>query len=60
MLLPGSYEPAGSLDLFQHGWVLLSEDALWAATAAHASTETGITVEYVHVGTDTRPAEPAA
>jgi hypothetical protein len=45
MLPPGSYEPAGSLDLFQHGWVLLSEDALWAATAAQPDHDAAAATE---------------
>lgn len=49
-----------TLDLFHHGWVLLSEDGQWAAAAAHATAETGVPVTFVQVGADVKPVEPAA
>jgi hypothetical protein len=49
-----------TLDLFHRGWVLLSEDARWAAAASHATAEAGLAVTFVHIGTDAKPVEPAA
>lgn len=46
------------LDLFQHGWVLLSEDHIWAAAAAQATDRTKVPLTLVHIGTDARPREP--
>jgi putative polyketide hydroxylase len=52
---------AGStLDLFQHGWVLLSEDQSWRDAAAHAAAELGIDVTFTRIGTDVKIAEPQA
>jgi 2-polyprenyl-6-methoxyphenol hydroxylase-like FAD-dependent oxidoreductase len=48
------------IDLFQHGWVLLSEDPRWAAAAARATAELGTDLAFVRVGTDAEPAEPGA
>lgn len=45
------------LDLFQRGWVLLSEDPRWAAAAGHAAGELGIDLTFVHVGTKAEPLE---
>jgi putative polyketide hydroxylase len=49
-----------TLDLFQRGWVLLSEDDRWAAAAARATEQLGIPVTFVHVGIDARPLKPNA
>jgi len=43
------------LDLFQRGWVLLSEDRRWAAAATHATGQLGIPVTFVWIGTDAIP-----
>jgi 2-polyprenyl-6-methoxyphenol hydroxylase-like FAD-dependent oxidoreductase len=56
-ILAGGAERS-TLDLFQHGWVLLSEDGQWAAAASHAAAETGVAVTFAHIGTDARPVEP--
>jgi putative polyketide hydroxylase len=54
-------DTAGStLDLFQHGWVLLSENQNWQDAAAHAAAELGIDVTFTRVGTDVKTAEPQA
>jgi putative polyketide hydroxylase len=49
-----------TLDLFQRGWVLLSEDDRWAAAATQAAEHLGIPVTFVHIGTDAKPLEPDA
>lgn len=47
-----------TLDLFQRGWVLLSEDARWALPAAQVSAQLGVPVTFVQIGVDARPVEP--
>jgi putative polyketide hydroxylase len=49
-----------TLDLFRHGWVLLSEDGQWAAAVAHATAELSVPVTFVQVGTDVKPVQPTA
>ena len=49
-----------TLDLLQHGWVLLSEDRGWQDPAAHAAAELGVDITFVHIGTDAKPTEPLA
>lgn len=46
------------LDLFQRGWVLLSEDSRWASAAGRAAGELGVDLTFVHVGTEAEPLEP--
>jgi 2-polyprenyl-6-methoxyphenol hydroxylase-like FAD-dependent oxidoreductase len=58
-VLAGGTE-CSTLDLFRHGWVLLSEDGQWAAAASHATAEADVAVTFVHVGTDAKPLQPAA
>jgi putative polyketide hydroxylase len=50
---------SSTLDLFQHGWVVLSEDERWASAIAHTA-DLGIDVTFVHIGTDAKPVEPQA
>ena len=47
---------ASTLDLFQHGWLLLSEDDDWRQAAAVL----GAGVQFVHIGTDVEAQEPHA
>ncbi|MBB5915094.1 2-polyprenyl-6-methoxyphenol hydroxylase-like FAD-dependent oxidoreductase [Nocardia transvalensis] len=49
-----------TLDLFQRGWVLLSEDADWSTTAAAAADKLGLEVTFVHIGVDAEPVDPQA
>ncbi|WUI02843.1 FAD-dependent monooxygenase [Spirillospora sp. NBC_00431] len=51
-------EQRSTLDLFQHDWVLLSEDDRWAAAATRTTEQLGIPVTFVHIGTDAQPIEP--
>lgn len=45
-------EAISSLDLFCHGWVLVSKDIAWEKPASLASEATGVDVAFVHVGED--------
>ena len=49
-----------TLDLFQRGWVLLSEDGRWAAATTQATGKLGIPVSFICIGTDAKPLEPEA
>lgn len=49
-----------TLDLFQHGWMLLTEDERWCPAAAQASDILGITLECLRIGVDVLPVDPAA
>lgn len=49
-----------SLDLFQSGWVLLSEDARWGDAAAAVSSALALTVQGVVVGRDVEAQDIAA
>lgn len=49
-----------SLDLFQGGRLLLSEDDRWTAATARAAGKLGVPVTFVHIGTDENPREPNA
>lgn len=49
-----------TLDLFQRGWVLLSEGGCWAESATRAATELGLDVAFVHIGVDAKPGQPQA
>ncbi len=44
-----------TLNLLQHGWVLLSEDQGWQNAAAQAAAELGVDITFVHIGTDAKP-----
>ncbi|RDI49978.1 FAD-dependent monooxygenase [Nocardia mexicana] len=46
-----------TLDLFERGWVLLSEDARWADAATSASRTLDIPVEFVRIGVDATPVD---
>ncbi len=46
-----------TLDLFGHGWVLLSEDDRWAA-AADAAGSTGVPLAFVRIGVDVEITDP--
>ncbi|WP_328389218.1 FAD-dependent monooxygenase [Nocardia sp. NBC_00416] len=50
-------EQFSTLDLFGRDWVLLSEDELWSAAAAHTVEQLGASVTFVHVGTEMKPVE---
>lgn len=43
-------ERLSTLDLFQHGWVLLGEDEAWAEAAERAAGRTGVPVECRRIG----------
>ncbi|MBU3064767.1 FAD-dependent oxidoreductase [Nocardia sp. NEAU-G5] len=49
-----------TLDLFQPGWVLMSQDERWAAPAVSASAELGIPVCFVRIGGEVTVVEPQA
>jgi putative polyketide hydroxylase len=49
-----------TLDLFQPDWVLLAEDARWAAAAAECSVRLGVAVRCVGIGSDVRVADAQA
>jgi 2-polyprenyl-6-methoxyphenol hydroxylase-like FAD-dependent oxidoreductase len=51
---------ASTLDLFQRGWVLLSEDARWDDAVARARRELGIRIDGVVVGREIRFGDVAA
>jgi putative polyketide hydroxylase len=42
-------QAASTLDLFQHGWVLLSQDGSWTKAATTAEHRLGIEVAFVHI-----------
>jgi len=46
-----------TLDLFQNGWVLLAQDAVWAEAAQRAAAQTGITLACVRIGVDIEAAD---
>ncbi|MGF7087316.1 2-polyprenyl-6-methoxyphenol hydroxylase-like FAD-dependent oxidoreductase [Kroppenstedtia sanguinis] len=48
-------EQLSTLDLFGHGWVLLTEDGRWSAVAIDASEKTGVQVECFRIGIDVVP-----
>lgn len=43
-----------TLDLFQRGWVLLTEDAQWGEAASAAQEQSGIEVQTILVGTEVK------
>ncbi len=45
-------KPQSTLDLFQHGWVLLAEEERWVQAAAQASQQAGIAIGCVRIGID--------
>ena len=47
-----------TLDLFQHGWILVSHDRSWQDAASQAAAELGIEVTFTRLGTDVKIAEP--
>jgi len=49
-----------TLDLFQSGWVLLSQDERWDSAVAAAAAELGIEVRFVHLGGQVTLVEPQA
>ncbi len=49
-----------TLDLFQHGWILVSHDRSWQDAASQAAAELGIEVTFTRIGTDVKIAEPHA
>ncbi|GAB3427986.1 FAD-dependent monooxygenase [Flindersiella endophytica] len=53
-------ERLSTLDLFQRGWVLLTESEAWAAAAEQAAEHTGVSVAYECIGDELRPDDPAA
>jgi 2-polyprenyl-6-methoxyphenol hydroxylase-like FAD-dependent oxidoreductase len=53
-------EELSTLDLFGRTWVLLSEDERWRAAASRAAASLGLDVAFINVGTDVKPADPAA
>lgn len=48
--MKGGAERRSTLDLFQRGWVLLSEDARWGDHAARAGLVVGVALAFVHIG----------
>jgi 2-polyprenyl-6-methoxyphenol hydroxylase-like FAD-dependent oxidoreductase len=48
------------LDLFQRGWVLLSEDPRWAAATTCVAGELGVDATFVHIGGDVTSRDPRA
>ncbi|KAF7537720.1 hypothetical protein G7Z17_g12795 [Cylindrodendrum hubeiense] len=50
-------EAISSLDLFCHGWVLVSKDGTWRVTAQQASGTTGTEVAFVQVGGEVEETE---
>jgi putative polyketide hydroxylase len=53
-------ERRSTLDLFGHGWVLLTEDEAWRPIAARAGAALGLALSCVRVGGDVQPADEAA
>ncbi|WP_394834834.1 hypothetical protein LVJ94_50890 [Pendulispora rubella] len=49
-----------TLDLYQHGWVLLTEDARWITAAARVGSSLGIEVQGLRIGTDVEPLDTEA
>jgi putative polyketide hydroxylase len=47
-----------TLDLFQRGWVLLSEDGRWADATTQATGKLGIPMSFIWIGADAKPLEP--
>jgi flavin-dependent dehydrogenase len=52
VLLRRRGEVISSLDLFCHGWVLVSKNDAWRKPTSEASEATGVDVTFVHVGED--------
>ncbi|RBQ16225.1 2,4-dichlorophenol 6-monooxygenase [Spongiactinospora rosea] len=52
-------EERSILDLFQRGWVLLSEDDRWAA-ACESGRRLGVPITFAGIGTDAKPMKPDA
>ena len=53
-------ETISTLDLFQHGWVLLADGEPWLAAAAKAGGWLGIELQCIRVGVDVVPPDQAA
>jgi putative polyketide hydroxylase len=49
-----------TLDLFQHGWVLLAHGQLWRAAVTHASERLGIDLQCACIGLDIVPPDQTA
>lgn len=58
MTKKGEKERISSLDLFQHSWVVLSENTQWCDAATHAGAKLHLPVTSVRVGEDATPANP--
>ncbi|KZM72708.1 FAD-dependent monooxygenase [Nocardia terpenica] len=56
ILVDGTEE--STLDLFQRGWVLVSEDDHWTEPVAAAIRATGVTVRLVLIGVDAKAVDP--
>jgi putative polyketide hydroxylase len=50
-------ERVSTLDLFERGWVLLTENERWNAACAKAADELGVDVTPVCIGVDIRPSD---
>jgi hypothetical protein len=50
-------ERVSTLDLFERGWVLLTENERWNAACAKAADELGVDVTPVRIGVDIRPSD---
>lgn len=48
------------LDLFGHGWVVLSQDPRWRAATTRAAAELGLEIGFVEIGGQVKTAEPDA
>lgn len=53
-------EARSTLDLFQPGWVLVSQDERWGEATAAAANKLGVSVRFVHLGREATPVEPQA
>lgn len=50
--VPKNITQPSLLDVFQHSWVFLSENALWKDAAKDATSQLGVQARFVHVGKD--------
>lgn len=58
--LPQESGRMSTLDFFERGWVLLTEDPRWEAAAAEAGERRGIRLEFRRVGPGLRPEDAEA
>jgi 2-polyprenyl-6-methoxyphenol hydroxylase-like FAD-dependent oxidoreductase len=53
-------EKISILDLFQHGWILLTEDQHWCTAAVAVSRQIGLKLDCIRIGNDVKPEDPEA